>query len=165
MQCLILSDSHSHGENIGKALRKCPDAEVVFYLGDGISALDGYIERYRDKAWFFVLGNCDRPECINGSFVKKVDTITLCKRKIVLTHGDLYGAKYGVGGLISLAKESGADIILFGHTHKRLEYYDSQHGIWLFNPGALENSWDTGASFGLLTLNEKGDALFSHGSL
>ena len=165
MQCLIISDSHSYGENIGKALKKCPDAEVVFYLGDGIGALEEYILRYRDKAWLYVLGNCDRPECINGSFVKKVDSITLCQRKIVLTHGDLYGAKYGVGGLISLAVENNADIVLFGHTHKRFEYYDSERGIWLFNPGALENSYGTGASFGLLTLNERGEALFSHGTL
>ena len=165
MKCLILSDSHSHPENIGKAINKNPDAEVVFYLGDGIFMLDDYIEKYPDKAFIYVLGNCDRPSFIRGSFAKKVESITLCQRKIVLTHGDLYGAKYGLGGLIALGKEERADVVLFGHTHVPKEHYDSDTGIWLFNPGALEGSWDFGASFGILTLSESGDVLLSHGKL
>ncbi len=165
MKCLVISDSHSSGENIGRAIAKCPDAEVIFFLGDGISALDAYVDRYPDKAWLFVLGNCDRPTFLGGSFVKKVDRISLCGKRIVLTHGDLYGAKYGTEGLLRLADEERADIVLFGHTHKRTEHYDSERGVWLFNPGSLEHSWGERPSFGLMTLGDNGDVLLSHGSL
>ncbi len=166
MKCIVISDSHRSGENIGRALSKNPDAEVVFYLGDGISALDAYIERYPEKAWFYVLGNCDLPTVAGGSFcAKKIDSINLFGKKIVLTHGDLYGAKWGTGGLIKLAEEQGADVVLYGHTHIEKEEYISERGLWLFNPGSLEASFGKAPSFGLITLSEDGEMLFSHGTL
>ncbi len=166
MKCIILSDSHRSGVNIGRAIAKNPDAELVFYLGDGISAIDTYIERYPEKAWFYVLGNCDSPTVTGGSFcVKKTDSITLFGKKIVLTHGDLYGVKYGSGGLIKLAADTGADVVLYGHTHIPKEEYIPEEELWLFNPGALEPSYGSPASFGLLTVSERGELLFSHGTL
>ncbi len=166
MKCIVLSDSHRSPENIERALSKNRDAEVVFYLGDGIFALDDYIERYPDKAWFYVLGNCDSPTVINGSFyAKKCGSINLCGKKIVFTHGDLYGAKYTKGGLIKLAKDEGADVVLYGHTHQAKEEYISEHGIWLFNPGALEGSYSNPPSFGLITISDSQELLFSHGTL
>ena len=165
MQCLIISDSHYHEENIEKALKKCRGAEVVFYLGDGIRALGSVIDRHPEVAWFYVLGNCDRPTEIRGVPVGKVERVTLCGKRIVLTHGDLYGAKYGRGGLISLAKEEGADVVLYGHTHEPKEEYISERDLWLFNPGALEYSYGKGASCGVLTISEDGEILFSHGLL
>ena len=165
MKCIILSDSHSSWDNIGRALKKNPDADAVFFLGDGIEHIERFVERYPDKAWFFVLGNCDRPCFLRGAFVKKVERVTLAGKRIVLTHGDLYGAKYGLGGLLGLADEERADIVLFGHTHKPIEHYDAERGVYLFNPGSLEASWGEGASFGLLTINDRGEVLFSHGTL
>lgn len=166
MKCIVISDSHKSYENIARAVRKNPDADVVFFLGDGIYAVEEYAERFNSMAWIYVLGNCDRPTAINGQFVKKVERINLCGRKIVLTHGDLYGAKYGDGGLISLAEEEGADIVLYGHTHVPKEEYISEREIWLFNPGSLERGASDGkATFGLLTLSDSGDVLFSHGYL
>ncbi len=166
MKCIVISDSHHSGENIGRVIRKNPDAEVIFYLGDGISALDTYMERYPEKAWFYVLGNCDLPTVVGGSFcTKKTDSITLSGKKIVFTHGDLFGVKWGTGGLIKLAKEQGADIVLFGHTHIETEKYIPEENIWLFNPGSLEASWGSPPSFGLITINENAELLFSHGNL
>ncbi len=164
MKCIILSDSHRSEENIRRALAKNPDADTVFFLGDGIGGVEEFAER-RDKQWVCVLGNCDRPTVIDGSFVKKVESVTLFGKKIVLTHGDLYGAKYGSGGLLALAKEEGAVAVLYGHTHVAKEEYFSDLGVTLFNPGSLEAGWGTSPSFGLLTVSEKGELLFSHGTL
>ena len=165
MKCLILSDSHHSFENIERAIKKNPDAEVIFFLGDGIETLYDLIDRYPDKAWLCVQGNCDRPTVLRGQPVKKTDSITLLGKRIAFTHGDLYGAKYGDGGLLSLAGEERAHAVLHGHTHEPRETYYPDVGVWLFNPGALEASWGKPSSFGLLTISEKGDMLFSHGTL
>lgn len=164
MKCIIISDSHRSEENIRRALAKNPDADMVFFLGDGIAGIEELVER-RDKQWVYVLGNCDRPTVIGGSFVKKVESVIFFGKKIILTHGDLYGAKYGSGGLLALAKEEGADVVLYGHTHVAKEEYFSECGVTLFNPGSLEASFGAPPSFGLLTVSEKGDFLFSHGTL
>ncbi len=166
MKCIIISDSHHSPENIGRVIAKNPDAEVVFYLGDGISSLDKYIERYPDKAWLYVLGNCDSLTVVNGTFcTEKTGRITICGKRIVFTHGDLYGVKYARGGLIKLADDEKADIVLFGHTHMPEEKYISERELWLFNPGSLEASFSSPPSFGLMTLTDKGDVLLSHGTL
>jgi len=37
MKCLIFSDSHGNPTYMKRAIAKNPDAEVIFFLGDGIS--------------------------------------------------------------------------------------------------------------------------------
>ena len=161
MKCLIFSDSHGNTYNMQKALRYHPDAEVVFFLGDGLSDADLISSGDSGRAWLTVAGNCDLSPMFRGAFVKKTDAITLEGHRIVLTHGDLYGAKYGIGGLIALAKERSADIVLFGHTHEPLERYEAltEGGVYLFNPGSVG-----AGSYGVLLLTE-GGILLSHGKI
>ena len=40
MKCLVFSDSHRNTRNMREALLRNPDAEVVFFLGDGLSDAD-----------------------------------------------------------------------------------------------------------------------------
>ena len=123
MKCLVFSDSHGNTRNMRQALLSHPDAEVVFFLGDGLSDADLVSSGDSGRAWLPVAGNCDFSPMFRDSFVKKTDAITLEGVRIAFTHGDLYGAKYGIGGLLSLAKEQGASLVLFGHTHEPLEKY------------------------------------------
>ena len=159
MKCLVFSDSHRNTHNMNKALRLHPDAEVVFFLGDGIS--DAYMVSSTDRgrAWMVVAGNCDPGQLFADEFRKKTDAITLEENRIVFTHGDLYGAKHGVGGLLSLAKERNANIVLFGHTHDPFEKYYSDDEVYLFNPGSIAIG-----SYGIMTLRSNG-VLFSHGKV
>lgn len=161
MKCLVFSDSHGSALCMKQALRMHKDAEVVFFLGDGISDAEQLAISDRSRAWIVVRGNCDfRSVFINGE-VKKVEKISLMGYNIVLTHGDLYGAKGGVGGLISLAREEKADILLFGHTHLPYEEYMNEYEkpFYMFNPGSASVS---SGSFGVLTLEKT--VLFSHGN-
>ena len=162
MKCLVFSDSHGTPHLMRCALALHRDAEVVFFLGDGLADAATLASEDPTRAWIAVRGNCDTTDLFGSSFVRKVDEITLDGRKIVLTHGDLYGAKYGVGGLINLARERGADIVLFGHTHIPHEQYVGDYGkpVWLFNPGSISYN---GASYGIITLG--GTPLLSHGSI
>ena len=161
MKCLVFSDSHRNTRNMMSALSSHPDAEVIFFLGDGLSDAELVASGDTARAWLAVVGNCDYEPTFRASFVKKTDAITLEGQKIVYTHGDLYGAKYGVGGLVKLASDTNARIVLFGHTHEPLEQYVSTDdgGFYLFNPGSIG-----GGSYGVILLRGDG-VLLSHGKL
>ncbi len=173
MKCLVFSDSHNYKEYMDRAMRLHPDADVVFFLGDGISDYEDIWYKYTSVKHFAVRGNCDLRAIAMGEHIKKTDSITLSGKKIVFTHGDLYGAKYATDGLVALAREQQADIVLFGHTHIPYSKYipapdniaDDEYPIprpiYLFNPGSI--GYCTSPSYGIITLGE-GEPLFSHGS-
>ena len=161
MKCLVFSDSHGNTRNMRQALLSHPDAEVVFFLGDGLSDADLVSSGDSGRAWLPVAGNCDFSPMFRDAFIKKTDAITLEGVRIAFTHGDLYGAKYGIGGLLSLANEQSASVVLFGHTHEPLEKYlpTEESGVYLFNPGSIG-----AGSYGIILLTSKG-ILLSHGKI
>lgn len=132
--------------------------DAVFFLGDGISDAEQLAASSLGdgKAWFVVRGNCDHNRPFLGEGVGKVGTVNLGGKRIVFTHGDLYGVKYHTGGLYDLARDTGADVLLFGHTHERYESY--KDGLYLFNPGSLSGYR---ASCGIMTV-EDGGILFAY---
>ncbi len=164
MKCLCFSDSHGRSSGIRRALLTHPDTEVVFFLGDGLSDILPLVSENRNIAWIFVRGNCDIFREIDSREAKTVDDITLMGKKIVLTHGDRYGAKYGYGELVALAKRTDADIVLFGHTHQPYESYYSEAEVYLFNPGSIGGAYPAPTSYGIIMLTETG-VLFSHAFL
>ena len=163
MKCLVFSDSHNYPYFMESAIRKNPDTEVVFFLGDGLSDIEEMFYKFPKIKFLAVKGNCDFRYIVFGEAVEKTAEIFICGKKIVYTHGDLYGTKYGKVGLSDLATSRFADIVLFGHTHiPELEYVNEKEpSFYLFNPGSV------GAregSFGILTLTEGQEPLFSHGN-
>lgn len=163
IKCLILSDSHGNSSLVGRLIRMHRDIDAVIFLGDGLSDVDAYAMTHNRFAWFAVRGNCDFTATFGGREAPTVDSITLGGRKIVMTHGHLYGAKGGLSGLVSLAEGRGADVVLFGHTHKPTEIYSD--GVYYFNPGSLSYSYGSTPTFGLLTVYEDtGEILLSHGT-
>ena len=164
MKCIVLSDTHGYIDTAREALRRNPDAEVVFFLGDGIEDIEFLSDSYKNVAWLVVRGNCDRSPVFRGNMVKSVDSITLMDKKIVFTHGNLYGAKAGIGGLVALARDEGADIVLFGHTHTPCEIYisDYEKPFYLFNPGAA-SGYEGG--FGVIELLPSSLPLLSCGKV
>ena len=164
MKCLIFSDSHGSTRGILRALDIHKDAEVVFFLGDGLTDITGLVDREPRRAWFYVRGNCDFTSALGTTPVRKLESVTLEGYRIVFTHGDLYGVKYGFDGLERLAESSGADVVLFGHTHTPCEKYRPREdgGVYFFNPGSIGQASDGGYSFGRLSIDEK-NILLSHG--
>ncbi|MBQ8380566.1 MAG: metallophosphoesterase family protein [Clostridia bacterium] len=179
MKCLVFSDSHGYSLFMMRAAAKHPDAEVIFFLGDGLSDLEHLFERYPDRCYLAVRGNCDREVVALGKGVPKTDRIELCGKKIVFSHGDLYGVKFGIEGLERLAASEDADIVLFGHTHSPTSAYIpkeeggadedvSEEGkkprrpYYIFNPGSIGMLGSP--TFGVITLTEGQEPLFSFGS-
>ena len=162
MKCLVFSDSHGESRYMKEIILMHSDAEAVFFLGDGLREVDVLREGFRDKIWVAVRGNCDFYAYFGDAPAQKLETLYLSGYKISATHGDLYGAKYGLGGLIKLGLDTGADIVLFGHTHLPLEKYvsDYERPMYLFNPGSISSG---SRSFGIMDLGEK--PFFSHGNV
>ena len=155
MKILVFSDSHGKAFYINKALDAHPDAEAAIFLGDGLS--DFLSIPPSNIARLYVRGNCDwHPE---HSFVPAIDSITLAGKKIVFLHGHTHSAKSGMESLRSLAESTGADILLFGHTHEATEQYEN--GIYYMNPGSIGGK-DAAPTYGIITIKENG-ILLSHG--
>ena len=171
MEILILSDSHGYEYGLRQALaRQVRRPNAVFFLGDGLDDLDVFAGK--NLSLYSVEGNCD---WFSITKAPKELIIPFEGHTIFATHGHLYGAKETDGALIGRALEIGADIILFGHTHRPLlqvipagsELYSlytaatcrNERTLYLFNPGSLRQG-----SFGTLTLTPE-NVLFSHGEL
>ena len=152
MKCIIFSDSHGDCESMNSALRKNRDAEAVFFLGDGLSDISEIKKDFPGVAFFSVSGNCD----IRLFDAPRLEKLTLMGKRIVLTHGDTFAVKSSLVGLRSLAEDTSADIILFGHTHTpTTEVIGTSYGrAVLFNPGSIRGTYPYGKSFGVLDLRE-----------
>ena len=154
---LVLSDSHGNADALSEALKR-PNVDAVIFLGDGLTEAEYFAEGDSARAWFAVKGNGDFRDEFLGAPIKKTEAISLGGKKIVYTHGDKYGVKYGTQFLYNLAIDTGADIVLYGHTH----FYDEEYqdGIYIFNPGTVGGMGGRPKTAGLLTI-ENGSVLFS----
>lgn len=167
MELLIFSDSHGNPHGMYRRLKENPNA-IVVHLGDGVRDLDTAALSHRTV--YAVRGNCDlfeeRPEEIVMSLEGHV---------VLMTHGHRYAVKQGLERLLAHAAEVGADLVLFGHTHRAEERYFSEgtvvgeqilsRGIYLCNPGSVgRGSGGAAASFGRLLL-QRGNVLFSVGQV
>ena len=162
MKILIFSDAHGRSRGMEKALGMHPDAELVLFLGDGVSAArDVFKTLPARKVGICVHGNCDGPFSFG---LADEEILDLEGHRILFCHGHRYGVKGGLGGLIAAARRKECDIALFGHTHEPYEEYLSEYRLWLFNPGSIAEPSHGDPTFGLLTLTPD-SVLFSHGTV
>ena len=157
MKCIILSDSHGDLASVRVVLSKNRDAEVVFFLGDGLSDIFEVKKDFPSVAFIAVSGNCD----VRLFDAPRIENITLEGKRIVLTHGDVFMVKSSLVGLRSLAEDTHADIILFGHTHApTLEAIGTSYGkAILFNPGSVRGALYGSGSFGVVDLKDSADSI------
>lgn len=126
MKLLIMSDTHGDEEIIERVKGYHPDAHKVIHCGDSElpythPALQG-VER--------VKGNCDHDQNYLEEMLFQVNG-----DRVYVTHGHLYDVKNSPMKLIYRAKEVGAQIVCFGHSHVLgAEYIDD---ILFINPGSL----------------------------
>ncbi len=161
MKLIVFSDSHGERRYISRALLSHPDADAVFFLGDGLSDMEE-CSLGESRPWLFVRGNCDIYGSVRGTPAPLCDEIVLEGKRIVYTHGHAFDVKFSLDGVMSLAEERRADLVLFGHTHRPLEKYAnlSHGGVYIFNPGSVSGR-DGSPAYGVITLTERG-VLLSH---
>ena len=151
---LIISDTHGRAGRIRKVLDTVGKADYAVFLGDGIRDFEA--TDFGGSMTAAVRGNCD-------AYCDYPDTLTLeiYGHKLLFCHGHTFGVKYGLDRLAAFCAQNGYDIALYGHTHRASE--ERINGVTLFNPGSLSLPSEGKASYGLLTVDENGSFLFSHG--
>lgn len=132
MRILILSDSHGDIKSMKSAVERTNPNQII-HLGDcwedtaALKVLFPYIPLAQ------VPGNCDAYDFSARGPEQLL--LTLDGHKVMITHGHRYHVKSGLLALGYAAREVGAELCLFGHTHRQtLETFD---GLTLLNPGSI----------------------------
>ena len=129
MRILVVSDTHGNESMLFKAHQQAGKIDAVIHTGDG--ELDAQmLEETLGGTVLRVAGNCD-----HGSTAPRELLITLAGKRLLIVHGDRYTVKNGLEALVAQGKASGADAILFGHTHRAL--VEQRDDLLLLNPGTL----------------------------
>lgn len=146
MRLLVISDTHGRAERLYEAIEREPTAGSIVFLGDGLRECEDAEKRYPDRRFFAVRGNCDwyagdaealRVEMFGGKCV-------------MFTHGHIQNVKFGPEIAIRTARDYGADLLLYGHTHRAEKTYED--GLHILNPGSL----GYGGEYGIVDIEAGG---------
>ena len=116
--------------------------DQVIHLGDLQEDAEELTYVYPRLPICMVPGNCD-----GWTMEPLKKQITLAGKKVLLSHGHLWGVKRGYEAAVADAQACGADILLFGHTHKAL-CQQLEDGLWMMNPGTSRTT------FGLILIED-----------
>ncbi len=144
MKLLVFSDSHGNLRHMETAVeQEGPDR--ILHLGDVARDAQALAERFPTIPVDYVVGNCDYDP---DSPTKKI--LQVADATIFMTHGHAYGVKAGIGRVTLAAREAGAQILVFGHTHEPLcDFFD---GLWILNPGTCRGPFHP--TYGVIALEE-----------
>ncbi|WP_043934203.1 metallophosphoesterase [Bacillus sp. EB01] len=123
---LVLSDSHGSAAPMRTLKDRHPDVDVFIHCGDSELPKDDEAL----KGFVAVGGNCD----FHPGYPDE-EIVEVAGRKILVTHGHLYSVKSTLMSLLYKAREAGADIVCFGHSH--LLGAEMSGGILFVNPGSI----------------------------
>lgn len=132
MKYLILSDLHDDVTHDYAKINQIIDkyqnqVEAIFYNGDSTLSLTDPIF----KKMYSVLGNNDLDPFAEENFVEFSDD----RISVLQVHGHLLGANFGLEQMSQRAKELGANVVTFGHTH--LAMTEIADDILFINPGSI----------------------------
>ncbi|MFH1028729.1 MAG: metallophosphoesterase [Pseudomonadota bacterium] len=132
MKILVISDTHGNTTLAFKAHTLSEPVDMVLHLGDGSDDANLMLEVLEIPV-INVAGNCDI-----GSNAPR-ELLWECEgKRILLSHGDVYGVKSGLSKLERRAREVGADAILFGHSHRAINEFRAE--LLMLNPGTLTHA-------------------------
>lgn len=145
MRILILSDSHGDIASMRLAVERTKPDQII-HLGDCWRDGEELSRRFPLIPVAQVLGNCDAwsfsPSAAQGGDSWRLSArhteqlnLTLDGHRTFLCHGHRYQVKNSLLSLSYAAREAGAELCLFGHTH--VPYLDTRDGLTLLNPGSI----------------------------
>ncbi len=144
MRIAVISDTHGDREAISRAMKRIGSVDMILHLGDHGSDLAGILPESLES--HAVLGNSDPHRNLPEELLLHLKGHTL-----FLCHGHRYGVKQGIQRLFYRGLDMGADIVLFGHTHRAL--HCREEGLLFFNPGSASKPYPgERASVGVLEL-------------
>ncbi|MGG7178800.1 metallophosphoesterase [Clostridium paraputrificum] len=146
MLVAVISDTHRMPKYIDIAKEYIKEADVLIHLGDNSEDIEELTREFNGQV-YGVRGNCD----FSNKYPKE-QLINISGKRIFITHGDLYGVKYGMTNIYYKAKEVEADIVLFGHTHEQM--IEEEGNIIFMNPGSISLPRLKGRYIGYIKLEE-----------
>lgn len=130
MKILVFSDAHGDERGMERAILAHSDADAAVFLGDGYRGAKEVFLRHPQLPHTAVIGNCDSPAA--GVCDAMLD---LAGVRVLCTHGHRYGVKLGRSRLAAAAKEKGASLVFYGHTHVAAD--ETVNGVRMINPGSV----------------------------
>ncbi len=128
MKILLVSDTHGRDSTLEEAL-ELEKPDFMCHMGD-VEGSEDYIRVIAECPIAMIAGNNDFWTDLNPEIVFELQGF-----RILMTHGHYYGAHGGNEQLKSAGRRNGADIVLFGHTHRPTLEFDKD--IIVANPGSL----------------------------
>lgn len=141
MKYIVLSDTHGNKKGIELLLNSVQHDGVIF-AGDGASDFNNINENI-----IMVKGNCDFFVDLPESVITTINNV-----KVLITHGNLYGVKSGLGGLINFAEKEKVDLVIYGHNHR--QSLQKINGITFLNPGTFKKSSSAKSCYAVIDFDE-----------
>lgn len=129
MKILIVSDTHKSHRNLEKVIERTEEIDMLIHLGD-VEGGEDYIEALVDCPVHIVSGNNDF-----FSDLPREKEFDILGKHIFMTHGHYYYVSMNEERLKEEAKNRGADIVMYGHTHR--PSYVCEDGLIILNPGSI----------------------------
>ena len=155
MRIVAVSDTHQNTDLLARCVQQAVDdgkIDVFIHCGDGVRDLHRVetllTASNPDIRIYAVRGNCD----VGASLVPDTETANLNGVRVLITHGNGYHVKHGLGKLSKAAKALRMDLVFFGHTHRQT--VEEKRGVLLLNPGSLSAESAAGTAYLEVVIDE-----------
>lgn len=139
MKLLVISDSHGDSACLERILSRCEGhIDMCVFLGDGVRDAEYALAKFPALPRIIVCGNCDEGSLLaRGKYpaeaLFEADGVTF-----IAMHGHKLGVKGSLGEAAVYSAERGANVLLYGHTHRKSERrIETEYGtVTAINPGS-----------------------------
>lgn len=154
MRILIVSDTHKAHKGLETVIKRIGKIDMLIHLGDTEGGED-YIEALADCPAHIVRGNNDF-----FSQLPAEEEFDVGGYHIFITHGHYYYVGLDEERLKEEARSRGADIVMYGHTHRPA--FTKEEGLITLNPGSIAypRQMNRKGSYMVMDIDEKGEAHF-----
>lgn len=129
MKVLIVSDTHKSHRNLEKVLETVGNIDMFIHLGD-VEGAEDYISALVDCPAHILGGNNDF-----FSVLPREEEFFIGDYHVFITHGHYYYVGMDEERLKMEARGRGADIVMYGHTHR--PSFTKEEGLIVLNPGSI----------------------------
>ena len=148
MKILLVSDTHGRIDRVVKVAEDHGDFDLIMHLGDYQRDQEAImLQTGLDVSG--VAGNCDWAR----STEECSQVATLECGKIFMTHGHTLGVGYDLTNIYMAAKEAGAVMACYGHTH--VAFYDETGDVRILCPGSISSPRDgTNGTYAIINTDD-----------
>lgn len=154
MKILIVSDTHKSHKNLETVLEREGHIDMLIHLGDAEGKED-YINALINCPFHVISGNNDF-----FSDLPREEEFFIGGSHVFITHGHYYYVGMSEERLKAEARGRGADIVMYGHTHRPALTVEDD--LVTLNPGSVAYPRQEGrkGSYIVMRMDDKGNADF-----